>query len=451
MSMTDLAIVRRSLRARLFSTVTTALTVAIAVAMLLLLLSMKDAALRSFRKGSGTMHLLVSADSSPLVSVLNGVFHAGAPARPIEWSRYQRIAGDGRVEFAIPTQQGDSYRGLPVMATGVEFFTRFAPASDEPWRFAQGRAFERPFEVVLGARASRATGLGMGDHLHLTHGRSEEGHEHEEFEFEVVGVLEPTGSAHDRAVFTDIVGAWIVHAFDRLEASGALDAHAGDVAHGEEGGHGEEADREESGHGAHDAPPLGPEDLTDEDRKITGIYLRCVTRGGSVSAVMPMLAAELRADPSITVADPAGEIGRLFTIIGNINLVLAAMAGVVLVSGAVSIMLALYNSMEQRRRQIAILRVLGASRGRVFGLVLTESAILGVLGAGGGVVLALIAGRGASLALRRVLGVLVEPVYPPEWLLGVSVAAVLLAGAAGVVPAMMAYRTSVSRNLRPVA
>src|SRR5688572_26831359 len=106
MAMTDLTIVRRSLAARLFSTATTALTVAVAVSLMLVLLSMRDTGRRAFERGSGNMHLLVSADVSPLVSVLNGVFYANAPSRPLTWTQHQRIAADPRLEYAIPVQQG---------------------------------------------------------------------------------------------------------------------------------------------------------------------------------------------------------------------------------------------------------------------------------------------------------------------------------------------------------
>src|SRR5262249_20833227 len=132
-------------------------------------------------------------------------------------------------------------------------------------------------------------------------------------------------------------------------------------------------------------PALTRADLIDEDKKITGIYMRVVTPPGSnVSAVLPQVFDRLRKEPGITVASPSQEIRRLFGIVSNIDQILFAMAGVVMISSGIGIMLALYNSMEQRRRQIAVLRVLGCSRPRVFGLVLTESALLGLLGGAAG-------------------------------------------------------------------
>ncbi len=432
MAITDFTIIRRSLLSRLFSTVTTAITVAVAVGLLLVLLSMKDAGEQAFRRGSGNMHLLVSKESSPMVSVLNGIFYANAPAaffledNPAGTDDFQRIASDPRVAFAIPTQQGDSYAGLPVLATSPEFFTLFEPAEGEAWPFAAGEAFDEPFEVVLGARAARESGLRLGDTIYLTHGRSDtregapEAHVHREFSYEVVGILRPTGSAHDRALFTDLVSAWTIHAHDRRlrEDAGATTA---------------------------------PADVTPADRRITGAYVRAATRPGSAaSSAVNSLAYQLRAE-GFMVAEPAGEIPKLFEIVGGVNAILVAMAVVVLVSGAISIMVALYNSMEQRRRQIAVLRVLGASRARIFGLVLTESAVLGLLGALLGVLMGVAGGGLTATALRARLGIAVTPIYPPEWILAVIVAAVIIASLAGLVPAVAAYRTSVARNLRPAA
>ncbi len=438
MAITDFTIIRRSMTARLFSTVTTIVTVAVAVALMLVLLSMRDAGKAAFERGSGNMHLLVSRDASPMVAVLNGVFYANAPARPIPWKKYAELINSQPFAWAIPTLQGDSYRGYPTMATVPEFFRDFTIDEDTPWTFAQGRAFGAPFEVVVGSQAAAATGVRVGDTVNLTHGvepprqlraaGSENAalpHVHTQYVYTVVGILAPTGSSHDRAVFSDLTSSWILHAHDRRER--------------------------EEGHGHADEPKLTAADLTDDDKLITGIYLRVATRAGAdATAVLPQVFDALRRDISITVASPTDQIRRLFGIIGNIDQLFVAMAAVVMVSSAIAIMLALYNSMEQRRRQVAVLRVLGASRGRIFGLVVTESALLGLLGAAAGLVAAVVAARGAAWVLRRDLGLVINPDLKLEWVLVVCVATVVLAALAGVVPAMMAYRTPVVRSLRPL-
>lgn len=417
--MTDFTIITRSMTARLFSTITTIITVSVAVGLMLLLLSLRSAGEEAFSRGAGNMHLLISRDSSPLVSVLNGIFYAKAPPRWIEWSKYEQIVQTYPFDWAVPTQMGDSYRGHPVLATTPEFFTKFQPDPDAPWELREGRYFAEPLEVVAGAAAARATGLRLGDHVELKHDATNEEHAH--FEYVVVGILEPTGTSHDRALFTSLDGAWIIHAHERRENED------------------------------HEVEHTGGDDLLPADRKITGIYVGLPTREGSkVSAALQQVFSMLRADPSITVAQPGDETKKLFEIIGNMNLLFVGMAGVVMVSSGISIMLALYNSMEQRRRQIAVLRVLGCSRGRICSLVLTESAMIGLLGAAAGIAVWLIGSQVAASILKDVLGLVVHPRLDAATTLIIVMATVALAALAGVVPSIMAYRTPVARHLKPL-
>lgn len=458
MSLTDLTIIRRSMTARMFSTVTTIITVAVAAGLMLVLVSMRDAGRKAFERGSGNMHLLVSADSSALTAILNGIFYANPPQRPITWEKYQQLANAFPLEYAIPIQMGDSYRGLPTLATTTEFFTAFKPDIELPWTLREGRFFNKDeagdFEVVLGANAARETGLNISDTIALTHGagsgaaKGAAAHVHNEYQYTVVGILEPTGSAHDRALFTNLESAWIIHAHDRIERLG-LEEHADDDhAHDEDDHADDEHDHDHDHHAEH---RVSRADLIPDDKKITGIYLRLLTRPGSdVTAVLAQVFDQLRRDTSITVAQPAQQIRSLFIIVGNIDRIFLGLAAVVMVSSGIAVMLALYNSMEQRRRQIAVLRVLGCSRPRIFGLVLTESAMLGMLGALAGVVLGFIGVRIVAAMMRERLGLVIDTDLPLRWALVIILATVLLAALAGVIPAVMAYRTSVARNLKPI-
>ncbi|MBS0195309.1 MAG: ABC transporter permease [Planctomycetes bacterium] len=454
--MTDWTIILRSLQARKFSTLTTIVTVAVAVAMMLVLVTMREAGKKAFERGCGDMHLLVSADASPLSSVLNGVFYANPPRRPLPWARFEALKTSAPWAYAVPIQQGDSFKGQPVLATNADFFLKFKPNPNEPWQLADGRFFNTDFEVVVGADAARTTGLRVGSKVYLTHGTGmsregipadpepeghddhadhadhdhdhdakhvegdHSGHVHRDFVYTVVGVLKPTGGSHDRALITNLESTWIIHAKERLEKAGR-----------------------------HEKPT--PADLTDEDRKITGVYLRLITREGSdTPANLPAVFDSLRRDTSVTVAAPFDEIRTLDVIVGNVNRVFIAVAGAVMLSSGIAIMLALYNSMEQRRRQIAVLRVLGASKPRIFGLVVTESAIIGLLGAAAGIALGFAGAIVAAAVMKDKLQLLLDPSIPPRALVAVALATVLLAAAAGVVPAFAAYRTSVARNLRPI-
>jgi len=459
--MSELSIVLRSLRIRTVATIVTVASVALAVALLLVILSVRDASMRAFERGGGNMHFIVSRDDSPLVSVLNGIFHAAAPPRAIEWSRYEEIRDRYPLEFAVPIQLGDSFRGYPVIATTRDFFDLYRPSGLEEtgWRVREGRLMEASFEVVLGSRVAREAGLKIGDGLLLAHGYGpgvpatgevlaagahglesgdhhhhhhhhhhdgephvcEPGDVHDTYVFSVVGILEPTGGPHDRALITDLEASWVVHAHERrLMENPFVDT--------------------------------GPDDLLPEDRLITGMYIRVAGRpGGRFSGSMQQVYNELRADPTLTVAEPGQQIRTLFEIVGSVDRILLAMAGAVMLTSCASILLALYGSVEQRRRQTAILRVLGFSRSRVFGLVLTESAMIGLFGGVAGVILGAGGMYAVAHAVRSRIGLAIDPDFFTGWSVVLVALAVGAACLAGMLPALVAYRTAVADHLRPRA
>jgi len=425
--MSDLAIVLRSLSIRRFSTSMVVLLVAISAGLLLAILSLRSAGERAFERGTGNAHLLVSKDGSPLVSVLNGLFYANPPKAPIAYPELAQLRGAFPWAMFVPTAIGDSYRGFPVVATTNEFFTAFQPVLGEPWRFAEGRAFERNFEVVLGAGVARETGLRMGAELVLTHGagKSREGvdehaHVHEEYAYTVVGILEPTGSPHDRALFSNLESTWILHAHDRFEREGT-----------------------------HKTVTAG--DLVEEDRVVTGVLLRLPSR--DPMSAPPALVSQydkMRRDGSITVAIPSNEVQRLFSIVKSIDVLFVAMAAATLVSSACAILLSMINSMSERRRQVAILRVLGASPARIFWLVLTESTVIGLVGAALGVAVCGVVLFAATQWLLATHGILIAAQLDARSAVLVAMGTTLLAAIAGIVPSAIAYRTPVARNLRPI-
>lgn len=450
--MSDLRLVLRSLLARPTSTVVTIMLIAVAVALLLTMRGLRDAGRQSFTRGVGNAHLIVSAESSPLVTVLNGLFYANPPRAPITEAKAREIVEGFPWAMAIPTQLGDSFLGHPVVATTPEFLEQFEPAPGVPWRLAKGRVIEGPLDVVLGSRVARDTGLDIGDRLHLTHGSGgsresaaslfdgeveqirpetssqddlhihcdHEGHVHDEVVFEVVGVLEPSGTHHDRIVVASLEGGWLVHAIDRRAAAGRPE-------------------------------PTSVDDLEPEDRLVTGLLLRTPVRPGRGSAAIVQQAFEsLRRDPTVTVASPSTQVDRLFGIVSSLDAVFLALGVGILVSGAISVMLALWNSMELRRRQIAVLRVLGCTRGRVLGQVLTESAIIGAAGAALGAILAIVGNVFAAELLASRTGVVIEPELDGRTVVIIFAGTVVLAAIAGLAPAVRAYRTPVADHLRPL-
>ena len=425
--MSDLLIVLRSLRLRLFSTIVVIVLVAVSAGLLLAILSLREAGERAFTRGTGNAHLLVSKDGSPLVSVLNGIFYANPPKAPIDEAKLNELRDSFPWSMFVPTAIGDSYRSFPVVATNADFFAKFQPVAGEPWVFAEGKPFAANFEVVLGSAVARETGIRLGAKLVLTHGsgKSREGvdehaHEHREYEFTVVGILEATGAPHDRACFTDLESSWLLHAHDRYEREGT-------------------------------ARHVTVKDLTAADRVVTGVLMRVPSRDNmSASPVLVAQYDRLRRDGSLTVALPANEVQRLFDIVASIDVLFIAIAGATVVSSAVAILLSMVNSMSERRRQVAILRVLGATRARIFWLVLTESTMIGLAGSASGVLVALMVLAFATQWMRVAHGLVIVPVLDARSAVFVAMATTVLAALAGLVPSILAYRTSVARNLRPL-
>jgi putative ABC transport system permease protein len=426
--MSDLTIVLRSLQTRLSSSVIVVVLVAISAGLLLTILSLKSAGERTFTRGTGNVHMLVSNDGSPLDSVLNGLFYANPPRGPISEERLAALKQSFPWSMFIPTAVGDSYEGFPVVATVPGFLTEFDPVGDgSGWTFAEGRNFEKNFEVVLGAAMARETRLRIGSRILLTHGSGksregidDHGHVHKEYEFEVVGILEPTMTAHDRALFTNLESSWILHAHDRFERD-------------------------------HVHKTVTAADLVPEDRLVTGVLIRLPSR--DPRSAPPALISQyerLRRDPTVTVAQPANEIQRLLSIVWSVDILFVAMAAATLISAGVAIFLSMINSMGERRRQVAILRVLGASRPRIFWLVLTESTLVGLVGSVIGAFLAAVLLVVVTRWLGDAYGLAIESKVEPRLAIIVAMGTTLLAAAAGLVPAILAYRTGVARNLRPI-
>lgn len=424
--MSDGRLISQSLTKRGLSTVVTALTVGVGVALMLSLLGLSESARTLFTRGTGNMHLLVTQEPSTTDSVLNSIYYANAPSQALNWDQFQAQTMQRRMplEWAIPTQLGDSYQGLPVMATNAEFFERFEPVVGEPWAFAQGGAFTDAFDVVLGSAAAQRLGYQVGDTLQITHGYNpsgEAGHKHDRYTWTVRGILAPSGSLHDAAIFQTVEATWVIHAHDRRM-----------IADGP------------------DAPLTTVEDLQPHDRLVTAVYTRVATRPGrNASAMQEPIRLQLQS-MGYTATSPSETIRQVLATVGNVEIVLIAMAGVVLVSSGLGILLALYNSMEQRRRQIAVLRVLGASKGRILRLVLLESAVIGFIGTAIGWALTIFGSAAVAGFLRDRLGFGIAPVLPLHLIGMVSAGSMLLAVLSGLVPAIRAYRVPVVRSLRPL-
>jgi len=396
-------LIERNIAARKLSSALTALSVALGVMLVSTILQLKHEMHESYMRPGKGYSLVVGPPGSPLQLVLSAVYHVDSSSGLMPATAYEELARSPAVALAVPLAIGDSFRGYRVVGTTGAFFSPLLPqpAGDE---LAGGRVFsDEPgrFEAVIGAQVAEKLGLGVGARIRPSHGIAGGGTAHaDDREWEVVGVLRRSGTAVDRLVLIPL-GSF----FSIRDHQGGIIADTGE-------------------------------------------------RGVSATLLFPkkgmakgMLLARLRKRSDVQVADVQAEIRKLFTIVGSIDRVLFLVASLVILIGLVSIMVAIYNTMNERRVEIATLRAIGARRRTIFALVLGEATML----ASAGGLLGLLLGHVLAAALRgwvaSIAGLSLDPwgVRPEELLL---VGAVVAIGAvAGVIPAWKAYRTDVASNL----
>lgn len=404
--MTIFSIVRANLRQRSLSSTLTASLVAVGVALVCAILLIRTSVEEGLADGrAGKLHLVVGPKGSGLQLVLHAVYHLGKPTGTIPFSLYDDLRIDPRVRLAVPVATGDNVAGFQLVGTAPHFLRDFHVRENETLRLKEGRAFEKDGEVVLGSEAARKTGLRVGEEFYATHGVRESEREeerHREGHLTVVGILAPTETPHDRAIYTTLETVWGLH------------------------------------------PNLAS--LPANRKPLSGVYITMHS-----DAHIAGFAGALNSGKEAMAAFPSVEIRDLMSVIGHLDTVLLAISWLVLLSAGVSIMVSIYNSIAERRREIAILRAVGSPRSTVLGMILIESMALCAIGAFGGLALSHAGVAFGERPLRDLTGIYIA------WSgLGLR-DAVLFVGTlgigalAGLLPALAAYRTDVASHLRPIS
>lgn len=441
----------RSIQQRTLSSSLTALSMALGVALVVTVLVMHAVVSDSFAKGARGYNLIVGAKGGSLDLVLNTVYHLRKPVGNIPWSYYKEFLPGGKyaasVAAAIPVCLGDNYQGYRVVGTVPQMFElEYAPG--EKYQFAAGRNFEQEhfFEAVIGSLVARNTGLEVGSRFEPTHGVSDDVQGHKHDSFKVVGVLAPTGTPNDRALFVNMEGFFLLegHAKEGHSAPAAgtkpsapnSPQHAADEKPDHKHNHAHHDHDHAHEHVHHD--PL-PED----QREVTAVLVR--TKTDLAAMALPRSIAR---EPMAQAVFPAPEIHNLFEgLVGNLRWLLLTLAALIVVVAGIGVMVSIYNSMSDRRREIAVMRSLGARRATVLSIVLLESILLSL----GGGVLGVILGHGLLSAISpwavRYTGVSLGAWQFVWYELVLIPALVVLASAVGYLPALSAYRTDVAKAL----
>lgn len=394
--------------------------------------------------------LVLGAKGSPVQLVLAAVYHADVPPGNISLQAAGRWANDSRIAQAIPMSLGDSYRGFRIVGTTESYADLYGAEVES------GRFWAESMEAVIGSAAAEAAALDVGSQFAGAHGLVDGGYSHDYAPYEVVGVLAPTGTVLDRLILTSLDSVWDLHAEDAHhnhdadhEYAGspdkrALDSHDhGD--HEREVGHGHD-DGHRNDHDHDDEHSRGHSDETHTQvhgqNEITAMLLRY--RSPMAAVALPR---QINADSALQAAAPAVEVSRILQLVGIGLDGLEAFAWVLIVTAALSVFAALYGSLRSRRRDLAMLRCLGATRRELLLSMLLEGLLLSFVG----IALGFATGHVAMEVLGRLLenarGValtgwiwLLE-----EWILMLTLFAVGAVAAA--IPAVQAYRTDPARIL----
>jgi len=417
-----LALAWASLGARRFVALLTVACIGLGSSVLIVVEQLRTQAREAFTRSVSGVDLIVGARGGTVELLMGVVFRTGTPGRGMSYESYRRIAEQPGVAWALPVSFGDSHRGFPVMGTDASYFERFRYGRAQPLGFTAGGPFADVYDAVLGAQVAERLGYKVGDELELEHGlQSAMGgaHEHEDKPFRVVGVLQRTGTAVDRTVHVSLQGIEAMH----------VDWREGRPPSAEER-LGAEAAR---------ALAANPERIS---AMLVGLEQR---------AAALLLQQRIVSSPSepLSAVLPGPALLELWEIVGVAESVLRGMSWGVMAVVLVGMLTVLWSGLEERRREMAVLRAVGARPRHVFLLIMGEAFLLTF----GGLLLGAMIAAAASASLETTIvqryGVsLSDGAFSADVLrvLGALLAAGLVAG---LLPALRCYRRSLADGLSP--
>ena len=393
--MSELRIAWRNLLFRPVLTMVTATILGTAVTLVIAVLLLSHAAEYGLVRASRPFDLLVGAKGSPTQLIMSTILLQDTPVGNIPLTYFEMLRRDPRVAHAIPLAMGDSVRGFRLVGVGPEFFELADPASKQPYfAVAEGRAFETTFDAVLGAQVAATWRMSLHDSFQSQHGLLEgvPGAAHEA-NYTIVGILKPSDTPLDRAIFVPLDSYWDVHAATTREITAAM------------------------------IRPVGIKEFYQLHQEIN--------------------------QSTVAQAVLTGQgMARLFDLLGQGQAILTKVGHLALIMGAATVFLVSYAVGAQRRRETAILRALGAGRWSVFLIGLAEPLIIAVWG----IILGFVAGHLAAWyiasRLHEASAIAIRPTFMIEELMVVG-AVLLLSAVAGLIPAIASYRQDVTTNLGP--
>lgn len=408
-----------SLANRRFTALLTVFAIALSVCLLLAVERVRTEARASFANTISGTDLIVGARSGSVNLLLYSVFRIGNATNNIRWDSFERFANHRQVKWAIPISLGDSHRGYRVMGTSTAYFEHYRYARSQALQLAQGREFaDDPFEVVLGAEVAQALGYGLGEEIVLAHGVARISLvKHDDKPFTVVGILARTGTPVDRTLHISLAGMEALHIDwqNGMPARGAAQISADQAR----------------------AMDLQP-------KQITAFMLGLNSKIATFSLQREI--NEFRGEPLLAIL-PGVALQELWSLMGTAEQALFVVSLFVVLTGLIGMLTAILTSLNERRREMAILRSVGARPWHIASLLVLEAFTLALAGVAFGVALLYLGIAGSQGFVQANYGLYLALSAPSshEWKLlgGILAAAVAM----GSVPAWRAYRQSLADGL----
>lgn len=387
------------------------LLLTLGIGMISLLLLLNKQLDEQFRKNIRGIDMVVGAKGSPLQLILSSIYQIDAPTGNVPLSEVNALKRNPFIKTIIPLSMGDNYHGFRIVGTNTKYTEHFQA------KIADGRIFEASMDVTLGSKVAKNSGLKIGDTFASSHGLDSDGEAHQERKYKVVGIFEPTGSVVDQLILTNLESVWDIH--EHAE-SASHETRENDPAHEEE--------------------MAGPAE--ESEKQVTSALIQFRNSMGLIT-----IPRQINQNTSMQAALPSIEINRLFALLGVGIDTLRALALVIIVIAGVSVFISLYNSLKERKYEMALMLSMGATRTRLFLMLLLEGLILAITGYVAGIVLSRaglwLFGRAAEQDFHysiREFNLLPEEIY-------LFAGALVLGLLAAALPSLGIYRLNISRTL----
>jgi len=360
MSLPILSLTLRSISNRKFNTLLVTLSMALSIALLIGVERIRVESLNGFTRAVSGTDLIVGARSGSVNLLLFSIFHIGNPTNNISLQAYDHLNKMPEVEWSIPIALGDNHRGYPVLGTTVAYLEHFRFGTDQPLKMASGRWFGQAGEVVLGAEVARALNYSLGDEIVIAHGGGEISFMvHDDHPVEVVAILKATGTPVDRTIHMDLSAIDVMH----QELNAAEQGYDPLLMLTEP----VDVDHQEKSHPEHEHHALNYKG------ELSAVLLGLKSRA---AAVFLQRSINQYKKEALSAIMPGVALQELWSIMGYLEKGLLTISIFVIVIGLIGMLIALMTTLDQRRREMAILRSLGARPGHVLSLIVSEAALI---------------------------------------------------------------------------